>query len=118
MLGERAFLADDNDTVAAVDQFAAEFDVPPGLGGFVVDGAVTENAHVGGGEGVQNATRLGDGRLGLVGQRGEKGAFDVRTGIGQGTQPGQVGIPIAPCNSREGAAASQIEEVLLEAVVV
>ena len=59
MLGEVAVVADDDDAVAVVDQFAAEFNVPGGLGGLVVDGAVTENAYVWGVEEVKNAPRLG-----------------------------------------------------------
>ena len=119
MVQEAAVVADGDAAVAAVDQLPPEFDIAGGLGGFVVDGAVAKDADVRGVEEVRDAARLWDGPLRRVGQAvvaggqgGEEITLDVGPGVGQGPQPGQVGIPVAAGDAREGAAGGEVEEVL------
>ncbi len=61
-------VANRNNPVAAAHQLCPAFYISGSLCWLVVDGAVTENADVGSVEEVRDATGLGDGLLGLVGQ--------------------------------------------------
>ena len=118
-------VADDDDTVAPADQLSADRTVAGGLRRIIMHRAVAKDADVRGVEEIRDAARFCDGPLRLVGQTmepcrqsGEETSFDVGPRISQGTQPSQMRIPITPGDTWEGPAASEVEQVLPEAVTV
>jgi len=125
LLGEVPVVADDEDSVASVDELSAQLFVPGSLGGLVVDGAVAEEVEVGGVEEVGDAGEVGDGFLGFVGEAVvaggegfEEAAFEVGTGVGEGVEPGEVGGAVAACLAGEGVAGGEVEEGLADGVAV
>ena len=114
-----AIVPDQNDAIATVDQFGAQFTVASRLRRFVMHRAVAENADVWRVEKVRDAARLRDGLLRFVGQpmetcgeSGEEIPLDVRARVGERAQPREMRVPIAVGNAWEGAAVAKVKQML------
>ena len=73
-----AIETDDDDTIAAIHKFGAQFPVAGNLGRFIMHGAIAEHAHVWSVKIVREATRFGNGFLRLVRQAVESGGKGIQ----------------------------------------